>query len=152
MGTGFCSVGAEDTNRAPRRNFPNQPQILVVGFWHVPSRQNVIFCISRALVYVVHADSSRENRVFERFPGILKGFAGHYARPDSPCATFVRPQHFANFLVVQPGSSLGLGSGVKIFKIFEKIIDFQSALFGMKIGLEGLWMCSLTMRRRLRLE
>ena len=44
----------------------------------------MIFCIFSALVYVVLADSGRENRVFERFPGILKGFAGYYARPDSP--------------------------------------------------------------------
>ena len=35
----------------------------------------------------------------------------------------------------------GSRSGVEIFRKIEKIIEFQSALFGMKIELGGLWMC-----------
>ena len=38
---------------------------------------------------------------------------------------------------ITPGSRSGSGN----FRKIEKIIDFQSASFGMKIGLDGLGMC-----------
>ena len=36
-----------------------------------------------------------------------------------------------------PGSRFG----VENFRKIEKMTDFQSALFGTKIGLDGFWMC-----------
>ncbi len=43
----------EQVFRAPRRNFPNQPLILVVGFWDVTVfGKSVIFCMFRNVFYV----------------------------------------------------------------------------------------------------
>ena len=46
----------------------------------------MIFCMFRALVYVVPTDSGRQNRFLSRFPGRLKGFAGRRVCADSPHA------------------------------------------------------------------
>ena len=44
--------GLAPGNSYPRRNFPNQPNILVVDFWHVTFGENDDFVMFRALVYV----------------------------------------------------------------------------------------------------